>query len=54
MSLYSYMKDNKEREIFLLTVKYWLRGDNWADAKSSASTIVLGFKSSTKKKEEKI
>lgn len=31
-------------DIFLLSVKYWLQGDDWKFAKEYASAIVKGFK----------
>jgi len=34
----------KTIRIFILTVKYWLRGDSWQFAKEYAEFIVLGWK----------
>jgi len=34
----------KEIRIFILTIKYWLKGDDWEFAKEYAEAIVRGFK----------
>ena len=34
----------KAIQIYILTIKYWLRGDTWQDAKAYAGKIVNGFK----------
>ena len=31
-------------DFYLLSIKYWLRGDSWEDAKHYAEIIVNGFK----------
>lgn len=34
----------KAIQIYILAVKYWLRGDTWQFAKAYAKAIVSGFK----------
>lgn len=33
-----------EIRIYILTIKYWLQGDDWNFAKEYAESIVRGFK----------
>lgn len=39
----------KEIDHFLLTVKYWLCGDDWEFARQYAHTIVYGFRKNKKR-----
>jgi hypothetical protein len=34
----------KKIDFYILAVKYWLRGDDWQDAKEYADFIIYSFK----------
>ena len=34
----------KKLQIYVLTIKYWLQGDDWQFAKEYATALVMGFK----------
>lgn len=34
----------KKIDYYLLSIKYWLQGDEWAEAQAFAERLVYGFK----------
>ena len=38
------MTNREKFDIYLLAIKYWLKGDTWEFAKEYAEAIVLGFR----------